>query len=163
MQYEIELTYSEPLIRYAVLRFWWRVVGVRFLVALVLLIISLSALVRNGDTSWVVGSLGAVLTLAFTFIVALYFVHYRNSIRKFRVMGKPQATLVASEASLFISSGAGSTTLPWSSVAAVWQFTSCWLLLFSKAHFATLPLATIGPEARAFILERVRTAGGKID
>jgi len=162
MQYEIALTYSEPLLRYAVLRFWWRVVGLRFLLVFVSLIVSFALLLRNGDTSWVVGFLGTVIALGFTFIVALYFVHYRNSIRKFRALSNRQTTLVVSEASLAMSSGAGSTTLPWSSVAEVWQFAQCWLLLFSKAQFATLPLATISLEAREFILERVRAAGGKI-
>jgi hypothetical protein len=44
----------------------------------------------------------------------------------------------------------------------VWRFESYWLLLFSKAHFATIPLEGISEQMRVYVLERVKCAGGKI-
>ncbi|MBD8879115.1 YcxB family protein [Rhodanobacter sp. 7MK24] len=162
MSYEVALTYSESLVRYAVTRFWWRVVGVRFLIALVLLATCLGFFLYNGDTSWLVGAMGAVLVFGALFAVLIYVVHYRNSLHKLRAMGSPHAHLVASDDTLSFSSGAGLAALPWSSIVEVWQFPQCWLLLFSKAQFVTLPLTSVAPEARAFILQRVQSAGGKI-
>jgi len=161
MRYEISLTYSKSLVRYAVLRFWWRVTGLRFVLAAALLLACFVTLLLGGDTSWFIGVLGTVLAMGVTFAAAVYLVHYHNSLSKLRAMGSPSATLVATDSALLLSSGAGSSTLPWSTVKEVWQFPECWLLLFSKAQFITLPLANVTPDAREFILQQVRSAGGK--
>ncbi|MEZ0472990.1 YcxB family protein [Luteimonas salinilitoris] len=160
--HRVILTYSKPLLRQAVRSFWWRVVGFKFLVALALVAAALLMLILGGDTSWFVGVLASVLVLGITFMVALYVIHYRNSLHKLQAMGTPQATLDASETSLSLSSGAGTATLPWSAVTEVWQFKSCWLLLLSKSQFVTLPLAEMTPEAGAFILARVQASRGKV-
>lgn len=156
------LTYNEALIRHAVRCFWWRVVGLRFFVALALVAASLIMRIRSGDSSWLVGVLASVLVLGIAFMAALYIVHYRNALDRLKAMGKPQATLDASEISLSLSSGAGTATLPWSAVTEVWQFRSCWLLLLSKSAFLTLPLADLTPEVAAFILTRTQASGGKV-
>jgi hypothetical protein len=161
MRYEINLTYSKSLIRYAVLRFWWRALGVGFILGITLLSVALTGLLLSGGTSWFVGVLGTLLGMALIGAATLYFVHYRNSLGKLRAMGNPSAKLVATDTVLSLSSGAGSSTLPWSSVQEVWQFPKCWLLLFSKAQFVTLPLDSVTSEVRAFILQQVRVAGGK--
>ena len=160
--HEITLTYNESIIRQAVIGFWWRVIGLRFLIALGLVAIGLGALLSKGDDSWIVGVLASALALGVTFVVALYVIHFRNSMQKFRTLGNAQAVLEASPTQLSLSSAAGTATLPWSAVAEVWQLTSCWLLLFSKAQFVTLPLIDMNPEVRAFILERVQNSKGKI-
>ena len=160
--HEITLTYSESIIRQAVLGFWWRVVGIRFLVALGLVAIGLAGLLSKGNDSWIVGVLASALALGVTFAVALYVIHFRNSMQKFRALGNAQAALKASSTELSLSSAAGTATLPWSAVVEVWQLKTCWLLLFSKAQFVTLPLVDINPDAQKFILERVRSSGGKI-
>ncbi len=160
--HRLTLTYSKPLLRQAVWGFWWRLVGWRFLAAMALVAGSLAMLVLRGDTSWVVGVLASVLVFGIAVIVALYVVHYRNALHKLKAMGHPQATLEASEAHLWLSSGAGTATLPWTAVTEIWQFKSCWLLLFSKTQYITLPLADITPETAAFIVARVQGAGGKV-
>jgi hypothetical protein len=119
-------------------------------------------LISNGDRSWVVGFLGTVVGMCVFFLVLVYLIHYRKAMHKFRAMGDPEATLVASEESFSLSSGLGSSTLRWASITEVWQFPTFWLLLFSKAQFVTIPLADLTPEAKAFILARVQDAGGKI-
>ena len=160
--HRLTLNYSKPLLREAVLGFWWRLVGLRFMAALVMVAGSLTMLVLRGDTSWVMGVLASVFMLGIAVIVALYVVHYRNALRKLKAMGHPQAMLEASEAHLWLSSGAGTATLPWTAVTEIWQFKSCWLLLFSKAQFITLPLADMTPETATFIVARVQAVGGKV-
>jgi len=161
MEHQATLTFSEPLIRRAVVAFWRRTIGVGFFVALAILIVSLTYMVRAGDRSWVVGVLASVLAMGVGFPVLFFVAHYRNSMAKLRAMGSPTASLIASESALSLSSGAGSASLPWSSVSELWQFPTFWLLLLSKAQFVTLPLSGITPDAQAFILQRVRAAGGK--
>jgi len=156
------LEYTEPLLREAVFAFWRRTVGVGFFVAFALLLCSLLVLVWHGDRSWFVGGLGAFLVLGLGFAFVVYFVHLRNAMAKFRGMGAPIATLSLEDASFTMSSGLGSTSLQWSAVTEVWRYPSFWLLLFSKAQFVTVPLATVPSEAQAFIISRVSAAGGKV-
>ena len=156
------LNYSAPLLRQAVLGFWWRVVGIRFLAALALVAFGFGWSIRAGDTSWFTGVSGSVLAAGVLFAVALYVVHYRNAMQKLRAMGSPQATLEASDNALALSSGAGSASLPWSAVTEIWRLKGCWLLLLSRSQFVTLPLADLAPELKHFILEKVQAAGGKV-
>ena len=162
MELRAALAYNQSLIRQAVWCFWRRVVGFRFPTALILIAIGLVALIRAGDSSWLVGVAASALILGILFMVALFLVHYRNGIQKLRAMGNPQAELVVTDSILSFSSGAGTASLPWSSVSEIWQFQTFWILLFSKSQFATLPLADISAELREFIVQRVRAAGGKI-
>lgn len=163
MEHETTLEYTVPLLREAVAGFWRRSVGAGILIALTVCTGMLGFFLIQGDRSWVVGFLAAVIFFGAMFVVAIYFVHYRNAIQKFRDMGSPRATFRVSEDSFTVSSGAGTSTLPWSSVTQVWKFNNCWLLLFSKAQFMTLPLGCISEETRAFVLKRVAAAGGKTD
>lgn len=163
MSHEATLIYSEALLRQAVFAFWRRSVGVGFLAALLVAVLGLVVLVAQGMASWLVGTIAAVLVLGIGFAAAVYVIHYRNSLRKFRQMDKPQATFRADESSFTIVSDIGPSTLQWSAVKELWQFPSVWLLLYSKAQFTTLPLACLSPETQAYIVQRVRESGGKVD
>ena len=48
-------------------------------------------------------------------------------------------------------------------VTQLWRFSHFWLLSLSKTQFITLPLADLSPDMQAYVLQRVRAAGGKID
>ena len=162
MSHEATLIYSESLLRQAVFAFWRRSVGVGFFIALLVAALGLGVLVAQGQASWIVAVLAALLVLGIAYATAVYLVHYRNSLRKFREMDKPRATFCADESSFTMSSDIGTTTLQWSVVKELWQFPTVWLLLYSKAQFSTLPLACLSPETQAFILQRVQAAGGKV-
>jgi hypothetical protein len=162
MQYQTTLTYSEPLIRQAVWGFWRRVVGFRFVFLIALVAASLAFLVLGGDRSWLVGVIATILIFGVLFSAAVFSVHYRNSAQKFRELCNGQASMTATPQTLSFFSAAGTSSIPWKSIREVWQFQTFWLILFSKAHFATLPLKDISPELQDFILERVSATGGKI-
>ena len=163
MSHEATLIFSKALLRRAVFAFWRRSVGVGLLVALLVAALSLGVLVAQGQASWIVGVLAIVLGLGIAFATAVYIRHYRNSLRKFREMGAPQAAFRADESSFTMSSGIGTATLQWSVVKELWQFPDVWLLLYSKAQFSVLPLACLSPEIQAYIVQRVRASGGKVD
>ena len=163
MPHEATLIYSESLLRQAVFAFWRRSVGLGFILMLVALPAILGVLVAQGAAVWIVVTLAVLFVIAVAVAVALYVVYYRDSLRKFRKMDKPLATFCADESSFAMSSDAGTTTLQWSAVKELWQFPSVWLLLYSKTQFSTLPLACLPPETQAFVLQRVRAAGGKVD
>jgi hypothetical protein len=162
MPQTVTLEYSEPLLRKAVFAFWCRTVGVGFFIALAMTLCSFAYLVWVGERSWFVGALGAVLIFGMGFAFMVYFVHMRNTLAKFRGMDASMATLALEDASFTMSSGLGTTSLPWSTVTELWRYPSFWLLLFSKGQFVTLPLASVPVQAQDFILNRVSAAGGKV-
>ncbi|THJ24076.1 MAG: YcxB family protein [Nitrospira sp. CG24E] len=162
MPHEATLIYSESLLRQAVFAFWRRSVGLGFILMLVVLAAILVGIIALGASLWLIVTLAVILAIAAGIAVALYVGYYRNSLRKFRTMEKPQATFCADESSFTMSSDAGTTTLQWSAVKELWQFPSVWLLLYSKTQYSTLPLACLPPETQAFVQERVREAGGKV-
>jgi YcxB-like protein len=162
MSHEATLIYSESLLRQAVFSFWRRSIGMGFILMLGALALILGVLVALGAPLWILVTLAALLVIAAAVALALYVGYYRNSLRKFRTMEKPQAAFSADESSFTMSSDAGTTTLPWSAVKELWQFPHVWLLLYSKTQFSTLPLACLSPETQAFMRERIREAGGKI-
>lgn len=162
MSYQFSFTYSKSLLREAVLRFWWHVLGWRFFIALGMVLWSFISLLIQGDTSWIFGVNACVLVLGIAFMTLLYSIHYRNMMSKFREMGSSQATFTASESTFTLSSEIGNTTLQWSAVTEIWPFPKFWLLFFSKAQFVTLPLIDLPLEVRDFILQKVKAAGGRI-
>jgi hypothetical protein len=163
MEHHAKLRYDASLLREALFGFWWRSVTGRTLIALFACFGGFVYFWTSGDRSWVIGVLGAVLLFGVGMIVAVYLVHSVNMNRKLKDMGVPEATFTASESSFSVASGAGSSTIPWSSITEVWKLKRCWLLLFSKAQFITVPLADVPEEMRVFILQRIAVAGGKVD
>ena len=163
MPHEATLIYSTTLLRQAVFAFWKRSVGVGFFVALLIAALGLVILVALGQASWIIAALATVLALGIAFAIVVYVVHYRRSLQKFHQMDKPQAMFRAEESSFTMVSDIGTTTLQWSAVKELWQFSNIWLLLYSKAQFTTLPLACLPPETQAYIVQCVRAAGGKVD
>jgi hypothetical protein len=162
MALETTLVYTEPLLRQAVFGFWRRSLGVGVPVAFVLATFCVVLLIFQGITSWIVGALGAGLAIAAAIAIAVYVVHYRNAMRKFREMGEPKAIFRADDSTFTISSAIGTSTFQWSTIKEVWQFHEFWLILFSRAQFATLPTSCLPVEMQAFILSRVQAAGGKV-
>jgi hypothetical protein len=156
------LTFTEPLVRAAVLAFWQRTVGAGYVVALVVLAASLGVTVWFGDRSWVAGALGTSLVLGVVFVVLIYVVHLRRGLAVLRAMQDPVATLQLDDDALTVTSELGSTSLRWSAVSEVWRFPAFWLVLVSKAQFMTLPIESVSPEARTFLVARVEAAGGRV-
>jgi len=162
MTHQTTLIYSQSLMLRAVWRFWWRTVSRRFLIPGVLIGTVLAIELAGDSKSWLVAVLAGALVLGAIFPLAIFVAHYRHALHSWQAMGEPRARFVASDRSFKLSTGAGISTLPWTSVREVWQFPDFWLVLFSRAQFATLPLAGIEPEVQAFMVERVQSAGGRI-
>ena len=162
MQHRATLRYTERLVAQAVGLYWRKTVGFGLIVAVALMIAFLTWRLIEGDRSWVVGLVAAVVLLGVLMPVAVYVVHYRNSMSKFREMSQPVAELVANQEAITISSDRGTSSLKWELVKEVWRFESLWLLLFSRAQFVTLPLEDLPGPMQAFILERVKASGGKV-
>jgi hypothetical protein len=162
MRHVATLKYDERLVRRAVRNFWLRSMGWKTPVAIAIIVAFLVARLAMSDRSWLVGLLGGVALIGILMPVAVYWIHYRNSMAKFRELGNSVATLLAEETSFTLSSDVGASILKWNAVTELWCFEGLWLFLFSKAHFATIPLDAVSVEMQSYVLDRVRAAGGKV-
>ena len=158
----VTLHYNEALIHRAVRAFWWRATGWTFFLATGVLLGSLIALLAAGDTSWFVGLIGAVLLLAVGFAGALYGVHLRAALTRFRRMTVPEARLELGEETFRLIADAGTSELAWRTITQIWRFPDFWLVFLSPAQFLTLPLSDLDKEARGILLEKARNHRAKI-
>lgn len=156
------LKYDEALVNRAVRSYWRRSLGISVLVGVPLLCVFLALRIADGDRSWYVGMLAGTALLGIGMPILVYWVHYRNSMARLRDMKEPVATFIADEDSFTLASDRGSSTLKWEAIKEVWGFEGFWLLLFSKAHFATIPLDGLSEEMRSYVLERVKRSGGRV-
>ena len=162
MRHVATLKYDQQLVSRAVLSFWLRAMGWKTFAGVAAVVALLAVRLAMGDRSWIVGLLGGVALLGVAMPVAVYWTHYRNSMTKLRDLGNPVATLLAEDNSFTLSSDAGASILKWSAVAELWRFDTFWLFLFSKAHYATIPLEGMSAEMQSYVVERVRDAGGSV-
>jgi len=145
MLVDVTLKYSESIVRDAAVANWRRALGFRFVAALAL----------------VVGMLATVLALGIAFAFVGYLVPLRGSLRRLHQMQTREAQFQGESSGFRITSELGTIGLPWNAVKRVWRYPSFWLLVLSRSSQITIPLATVGPEAQSFILERIKSAGGK--
>jgi len=162
MSLETILIYNESLIRQAVFAYWRRTVGVFFVPFLLAMTVWFVTQLIQHDLSWQTGAFGTVIGFGYVFSASVYVVHYKNSLAKFHDLRDSTAAFCADDRSFTIESSIGKSTLQWASVKEVWKFQNVWLLLFSKAHFSTLPVANLSPELQQLIVSSVKAAGGKI-
>src|SRR5213075_1652441 len=116
MQDDFTLTYSRPLVRRAVGRFWVRAVGWKFFAALLVVLFSLILALRRGDRSWFVGALGFAALLGTLLPVAVYVAQYRRAIGAFRMLADGLAQLSVKDDGFRVTSAAGYSDLSWRAV-----------------------------------------------
>lgn len=161
MTHASTLHYTNEIVRTAVFGFWRRTAG-GLIVVWPLCALLLLGLWYRGFTPWWVLAFGAVIVLTGGLAAALFLVHYAGSMRRFHALADQAVLFRAEENSFTLEAPMGTTTFNWSVVKELWKFKDCWLILYSKAQFNTLPLADIPQEMRTFVELKIRSAGGKV-
>jgi YcxB-like protein len=159
----ITLHYTETFLYRVVRLFWWRKTGVSYFATFTLLAVALGYFWSHGDRSWWVGALAAVLLLGLTVGIAVYVVHHRQTLSRFRRLRTPTATLEMGAERFRLSSDVATSEAAWSTITEVWKFDDFWLLFFSPAQFVTIPLADLDDAARQFLHDRLLAHGAKFE
>lgn len=115
-------------------------------------------LVWNGNRSWWVGFVAAVVVLVPGGVLAAYAAHWRGTVARIRRMQVPMSRFTLNDMELSVASELGTATIPWSLIVEVWEFPELWLLLLSKSYFVTLPTDGVPASALAFIRAKVKAA-----
>jgi hypothetical protein len=158
----VTLTYSEKFIKEAVRSYWWKTVGPLFPLVSLLLAAFVVYRAINGDRSWFIGVLGAVVIIGVVMMIASYFVHLNRSLARLRRMKTPEATLELGKERFRVVSDVGASEIQWSLIKQLWRFKHAWLLLFSGSEFMTLPIDGLSEQIKEFITERAKENGVKI-
>lgn len=158
----VTLKYSEMFIKNAVRAYWWKNIGPIFPSVSLLLAALVVYRVLDGDRSWFVGVIGAVVIIGFAVMVSSYFVHLGRSLSRLRRMKTPEATLELSEDRFKLVSDIGASEIQWSLIKKIWCFEHVWLLLFTGSEFLTLPIDGLSEETKTFIVERAKANGAKV-
>ena len=157
--HEIEVQYSEALVREALRAFFWRrtkeLLDLKILAAAVLVIGGAGWLWLRDQRSWLFGFLVAIAVLGPVVLLSAYAVRYRDSVGRFRRMKNPKARFIIRDADLTVVSDLGSSTVPWSAITELWQFPRFWILLFSGASFVTLPTEGLSESVLSFVRSKV--------
>jgi YcxB-like protein len=160
--HQVDVRYSEALVRQAVRAFYWRTLRERFgwpgILAFIVSLAALVFLVLGGDRSWIVGAVGACLLFVVLVFLAGYIAHHRNTVGRLRRMTNPQARLVFSDRDVSISSELGSATMLWDAVREVWAFPGFWLFLLSRSSFFTFPTEGVAEDVLAFVRSKTRVS-----
>jgi hypothetical protein len=152
----ITLHFTEGLLRRAVRAFWWQGTGWSYVVSVALCCAWFAFRLWSGDRSWVVGMLGALLAFVVVISAAVFVVHSRASLGRFRRMRVPEATLELGEERFRLTSDLGASEIGWNAVTGVRRYPEFWLLYFSRSQFVTFPTADLPDDARALILAKVK-------
>jgi len=138
-----------------VFAFWRKTVGVRFPLVLAITAAAWIWLLQSGERTIFVGVIGTVLFFGFAFVIAIYFIHYSNSIKKLRQMNPPEARVQLSDVGISVISTLGSAQFPWSSFTELAQYPTFWILFLSKSQYMVLPIESLPGNALDYIKAQI--------
>ncbi|MEW8266848.1 MAG: hypothetical protein AB2556_13365 [Candidatus Thiodiazotropha sp.] len=162
MMEPVTLKYSEEFIKNAIRSYWWKNIGPIFPSVTLLLTIFVIYRFLDGDRSWSVGAIGAIVIIAFAVMGGSYFVHLSRSLSRLRRMKNPEATLELGEETFKVTSDVGASEIQWSLVNKIMCFENVWVFLFTGSEFMTLPTEGLSDEAKEFITKKAKANGTTI-
>ena len=162
-RWTLPLVYDEALVRRAARVRFRRQHGPAFWLLLAAALVCGAAAAASGAPGWVLSGLATGLACAVALTVAAYAVPLRHGLRAVRTMGDGRATLRIGDGGFEVESEAGRVELPWRAVTRLWKAPDVWVLVYTPATSSLLPAGALPPDARAFVSERVREAGGAVD
>ena len=160
--YEIQVVYTEDMVRLAGRRYLVRFARRDTLIALIVVLFAVSLwLTFELDWKQPVGLCALALCLfALVFFVGRRYV--RLSLAKFRALKDPTVVWWFSEETIAAQSEIGKMEVRWDVITHIWRFPEAWLLFAGNSGYSTLPTSVLTPELQDFIVSRVKAHGGKI-
>ncbi len=77
-------------------------------------------------------------------------------------MESPQAIWRFTDDAFSVGSDIGQAEFSWRIVKKLWRFDDVWLLFYTNQTYSTLPVGEIPDEVKQFIVDRIRSHGGKV-
>jgi hypothetical protein len=164
MTYEVQVHYTEMLVRKAAHRFLARFARRDVAIGLGGVLAGIGAWLALGlHWPYAVALVGAGLVLI-ALAVFMSLAYVRSALGKFRALADPVVLWRFGEDSLATTSNLGSAEIRWQVVSEVWRFPEVWLLFFGSKGwgYSTLPTDALKPDVQEYILARIQANGGKV-
>ena len=155
-----ETTYAltRSLTRDVTLRFLFRSYGAALIAALLAFAFVLHVTTRPED-SWLPGVLAGFLFASLRSLISAY----RSGVRSADAFGSDPITLRLSDDGLEVTTSLSCVTSRWSAYPVVLSTRRyLYLTRVGLAQPFAIPASALSPEATAFLLDRVRHAGGRV-
>ncbi len=158
----IHLNYSKQLIKKAARAYWRRYIAPLSIgLLLTLTIILIVDLFIHGKTGYV-GHISIILLLSGTTAAASYFMILRQAFVPFNRMKKLEAMLELSDDGFKITSNINSSEFRWAVISKIMRLENAWVICFSKYGIMVLPISNVNPEAKEFILSKIKKYNAEI-
>lgn len=160
--FQITINYTLAMLKQSVIRYCKRVLGWRYLLAMIFIACCLITAFIKQDTSWMTGAMAVIFTFGLIFALSLYLNNKHHVIGTFNALQKPTITFSIYQEKFALSSELGQGEWPWSAIKEIWQYPNSWLVFLTHNSYATFPLDAIPSQAQHFVLQQVQNAGGII-
>lgn len=161
-RYQITMSYTLPMLKKSIWRYWRRSLGWRYFVVMLFTVICFFSTIYKGDALWMKNAFAIILTLVILFGITTYLSNRYHVLGTYRALKDPTITFTVYDEKFSLSSELGQGEWPWSAITEVWQYKDTWLVFLARASYATFPLSAITPEAQAFIIEKLQATPCKI-
>lgn len=158
----LELHYSEYLIRDVIRSYCRQNIGLVWPITTAVMLLIAFYTMMNGDRSWYVVTYVFVAILSFIIMIANYKVHLSRSLKRFKRMKTPVATLELMEEWFRISSDVGSLEIKWAQIKHIFCFNEAWIVFFSASDFMILPIENFSIETKNFITSKAKKQGATV-
>ena len=162
LRYQITMSYTLPMLKKSIWRYWKRALGWRYFVAMLFIILCFFSTIYKGDALWMKNAFAIVLTLGIIFAITTYLSNRYHVLGTYRALKDPTITFKVYDEKFALSSELGEGEWPWTAITEVWQYKDTWLVFLARASYATFPLSAIAPDTQTFILERLHANQCKI-
>jgi hypothetical protein len=159
---QIQVTFTEALVKRTVRRFWTRLIGWHGFAIVAFLAVVIAYLLAVGDSSWLVPALGTLLGIAVLVGSSVYFVYRHRALSTLRRMAQPTALVTFTDTGVATRSDLGGGDVSWRAITQVWKFPEVWLLFVAKGTYFMIPTEALADDVRKFICDKVREHGGKV-
>lgn len=162
LRYQITMSYTLPMLKKSVRRYWRRSLGWRYFIAMLFIAICFFSSLYKGDALWMKNAFAIIFTLGVILGITTYLSNRYHVLGTYRALKDPTITFKIYDEKFALSSELGEGEWPWSAITEVWQYKDTWLVFLARASYATFPLSFISADAQAFILEKLQATHCKI-
>jgi len=159
---EVELTYTDALLRRVVRRWWLREVGPFLAIGLIGLGGPTVDLAVHGDRSWLVGVFSAFLFAVVYHSLRLRALHLRHARQALQRLPDGRMLLRVSEQGLTFDAPAHTVLLRWNALSEIRTNPDHWMLFRARNDFSIVPLGSLSNELQRRLLGRFRDAGVQV-
>jgi hypothetical protein len=154
-----EVLYTEAFIRRIARQTIVRNLGLLYLIAMLLLSVSISISIVLGSHDWFFGFTTTVFALAILVPWLQLRLHTKSGLRRLRQLDRGKLSIDILAARLHLSSALGNTDMPLAHINKLLRFPGYWVLMSDRAVVMSLPILTVPVAVQQRWLQELQAIG----